>query len=128
MNPMNPIRDLADLVEQQSDASTAAAVLADYIARSDLQRTQLEKTLDAFRRALREHLQAQRDTPDLISCSFCHKSEDEVAAIVVASSAAICDECTKLSGDVIAGRAKKASGRSKIGAVLDLVARRRRGT
>lgn len=126
MSPINPVRDLAALVERQSSASAAAATVAELIADSDLNRDQLEKTLDSFRRALADHLKTQQESTSAVLCSFCHKSDAEVAALVVASSAAICDECTALSADVIAGRAQKATVRSKIGAVINLVRRTRR--
>lgn len=124
---MNPIDELVDLVEEQSDVSAAVDALAGCLAGCDRDVAQLEKTFDALRRAFRKHVEMRGGTPPKAFCSFCHKSEEEVAAIVVASGASICDECTKLSSDVIDGRAKKTSGRSTVGAVLDLVARVRRG-
>ena len=120
---MNPISDLVDLVEQHSDVAEAVDALTDRLSASARSREQLEKTFDVLRRAFRKHVESRCGTSPPIVCSFCKKTQEEVAAIVVASDAAICDECAKLTTDVIEERAKKTSHRSRVGAIVNLVRR-----
>lgn len=107
----NPISEMVDLVESQADTSRAIDLLADRISTSGRGKAQLETTFDILRRAFRKYILSSGGTPDRQICGFCKKTDEEVASLVVASDAAICDECTRLAADVIEGRATKGGHR-----------------
>lgn len=124
----NPIAELLEFVERHPDASMAVDALASCLSDSGRGRAQVEKTLDVLRRAFRKHVASLSSTPNPIICSFCKKTQEEVEAVVVASDASICDECARLTIEVIEGRAKKSGSRSGVGGILNLVARVGRGS
>jgi len=46
----------------------------------------------------------------LLYCSFCGKSQHEVAKLIAGPSVCICDECVELCGDIILEEKKQGSG------------------
>ena len=45
-----------------------------------------------------------RKLPDALHCSFCGKSQNEVAKLIAGPFVFICDECVEICNDVIASR------------------------
>ena len=43
----------------------------------------------------------RRDDIDILRCSFCGKSQNEVDRIVAGPNVYICNECIELSGEII---------------------------
>lgn len=104
---MNPILELFKVVDAEPKGSQAVRALVERMTEAELRPREIERTVDSLRKAFRDYLEECRVSPQAVWCSFCHKSQEEVEVLVVASTAAICDECTKISAEVIAERNAK---------------------
>lgn len=104
---MNPFLELHKTVDAQARGSDAVRVLAEQISDSGLDPRQIERTVDSLRKAFRDHLEERKESPTQTFCSFCHKPQEEVAVLVAAATAAICDECCQISAGVLAEQTRK---------------------
>lgn len=122
----NPIAELARTVAQSIDLDAAVDLFERHLAESGCSTAEIEKTPDILRRAFRAYATSRGIDPPSRFCSFCKKTQDEIASLVVASDVAICDECAALAIAVIEGRAARTDGPSRLRAVLRFVSGGRR--
>ena len=92
---MNPLYELNEARRSAGEDSTKE--LSRLLAESGLADTELEATIGALNVAFRMALEAKGASSDLARCSFCHRSQREVKSLVVATDAAICDECIDIA-------------------------------
>jgi recombinational DNA repair protein (RecF pathway) len=92
---MDALKALDELRQSAGDGSANA--FSQVLAASGLSDTELEATIGALNFAFRKRLEAEGASADLARCSFCHRSQREVKSLVVATEAAICDECIEIA-------------------------------
>lgn len=94
---MNAINALKEMIGSSDDARRERVMSA--IAESGLSDADLESVIGAMDDGFHEHLKAKGVTSDLARCSFCHRTQREVKTLVIATQAAICDQCIEIARD-----------------------------
>lgn len=51
-----------------------------------------------------------RGTQQVLRCSFCNKSQEDVRKLIAGPSAFVCDECVDVCNDIIADDASRSAG------------------
>ena len=92
---MNVFNALNDLVGPADDGRRDRVLKA--MVDSGLTDADLEAVIGALDNAFRQRLDEKRATSDLARCSFCHRTQREVKTLIVATQAAICDECIEIA-------------------------------
>ena len=102
---MNPMKEIASIVGPPgSDSSMEMSRL---LTESGLDDKELEATIGALNFAFRKHVQGKAESTGLAQCSFCHRSQKDVKSLVVATDAAICDQCIDIARDTLKDPANK---------------------
>jgi recombinational DNA repair protein (RecF pathway) len=89
---MNVLRALDDFRRTPGDKAVIFDKLLDD---SGLSTEELE--VGALNVAFRKRLEAEGISVGVARCSFCHRSQREVKTLVVATEAAICDQCVEIA-------------------------------
>jgi ATP-dependent Clp protease ATP-binding subunit ClpX len=63
-----------------------------------------ERTREEIKARRKLERATKRKLPDALHCSFCGKSQHEVAKLVAGPTVFICDQCVAMCNDAIAGR------------------------
>src|SRR5437762_12992452 len=66
----------------------------------------------------REEFPLKKNSDDVLRCSFCNKSQNDVRKLIAGPSVCICDECVEVCNDIIADDARFAprAGEPPLGA------------
>lgn len=96
---MNAINELHRLVGAADSDRKERLMKA--LPESGLSDAELEAVVGALVDAFREHLKTKGAETETQRCSFCHRTQREVKSLVVATNAAICDECIEIARDTL---------------------------
>lgn len=117
--------DMIADVREGNPATLADTMAAHLVAGFDEKQSLLEtlSTLDRLNRItslLKSHkanLQVDRKKNEggiqLLRCSFCNKSQEEVAKLISGPNVLICDECVGVCNDILANRSQSTAGPAK---------------
>lgn len=100
------IEDLAQI----SDTAKAATRLRRHIETSERTLADAERAASLLAAAIRMRQDELRLEKQKLSCSFCHRMEDQVSHLVAASNAAICEDCTEIVRKTIEENRPKGKG------------------
>jgi recombinational DNA repair protein (RecF pathway) len=106
---MNMLKALDEA--RQSSGEDRVNAFGRLLTESGLSDAELEATIGLLTFAFRQRLEEKGAYSALSRCSFCHRSQREVKSPVVATEAAICDECIEIARGTLQ-RAQPAKKRS----------------
>jgi recombinational DNA repair protein (RecF pathway) len=92
---MNVLKALDDL--RRLTPGDKAGIFDKLLDDSGLSAEEIEATIGALNFAFRKRLEAEGISVGVARCSFCHRSQREVKTLVVATEAAICDQCVEIA-------------------------------
>lgn len=94
---MNVFNALNDLIGSPDSGRQERVLQA--MAESGLRDADLEAVLGALLGVFRQRLDEKGAESEWKRCSFCHRTQREVKTLVVATQAAICDQCVEIARD-----------------------------
>src|SRR5437763_6931920 len=103
---MNALKALDEV--RQSSGDDRVNVFGRLLTESGLSDAELEATIGALNFAFRQRLEGSSTSSELSRCSFCHRSQREVKSLVVATEAAICDQCIEIARATLQPEKKRA--------------------
>lgn len=102
----NQLKSLSDELNR-AGANERAARVESIVEQSRLDDRDLESLVSLLNAALKQRVEQRNvGTSEGAYCSFCHRSQSQVKTLIVATQAAICDECARIAVETVSQPAR----------------------